>query len=211
MIAAEFNTLASGFIESAISIFAIVNPIGNIPVFMGLTEDYSPPERRRILCTAGITALVLILIMGLLGRFVLQYVFHIGMDEFMFGGGVLLIVVGVSNILKGVTESKTCMNNTDRLSKSIQLAISPIGCPLLVGPGSIVTTMLIIQKQGLFFGILATLAAFLFVLLIIMHADRIGRLIGRIGMLAIGRIMQIFIIAIGTGFIFRSLKHYFSI
>lgn len=207
------------FAEAAISIFAIVNPVGNLPVFAGLTEDIPVQDRRRVLRLAGVVALCILVAMAVAGSVLLDKVFHIRIQDFMFAGGALLLVVGIRNVLGevGRRKNKTDAAPVDRAAE-INLAVSPLATPLLVGPGSIVTIMLIVKDNstpplgwlhGTLFGVGAALVAFVFVIAVLNWAHKLLRLIGPIGTAAVGRIMQIFIVAIGVRFIFRALGEMF--
>ncbi len=195
------------FGEAAISIFAIVNPVGNLPIFLGLTEAATTQERRRVFRLAGLSALIIICVMALAGQFLLSVIFHIRIEEFMFGGGLLLVVSGIRGILISPSRySPAMMSNEDRMFEQLGLAVSPIASPLLAGPGSIVTVMLIVNQHGRLFALAACLAAFAFVVLILNYAHIFIRLIGRLGTIAVGRIMQIFIVAIGVKFCFQAIE-----
>jgi len=92
-----------------------------------------------------------------------------------------------------------------------RLAVTPIASPLLVGPGSIVNVMLIDNQQGRLFALGACVVAFVGVILILNYAHVLYRLMGRIGALAVGRMMQIFIVAIGIKFCFGALAKVFPV
>lgn len=198
------------FAEATLSIFAIVNPVGLLPVFVSLTEELEVSERRRLLRLAGLVALVIMALMGVAGQFLLSTVFHIRLAEFMFAGGLLITVVGVHWIIVGMRrrEKRAADQGLAKLDASgqVALAVSPIAMPLLVGPGSIMTVILTTQQDGMVLGLAATVTAFLGVLLILNFAHTILGFIGRIGSLAISRIMQIFIIAVGVKYMVRALE-----
>ncbi len=199
------------FLEAVISILAIVNPIGNLPVFVGLIEDFEPSERRRMLNLAGITAFIIVVVMAVGGQFLLKYVFHISMTEFTFGGGLILIVVGIRSILvrdKGRKQPAEKLDPQTRKDEEVGIAVSPIASPLLVGPGTIVTVMLISQRD-IWFGLAAALVAFAVVMTVLNLTQFIYRVMGRVGTLAVGRIMQIFIVAIGCHFVLKAIMEFF--
>jgi multiple antibiotic resistance protein len=199
------------FAQAVISIFAIVNPIGSLPLFVSLTEDLSNQERRSLLRLAGVTSLVILCVMAVAGQYLLRDVFHIDLAEFMFGGGLILIVVGIMGIVEKpeARHSRAGLDPRERRMENIRLAVSPIASPLLVGPGSIVTVMLIVSRHGVLYGLAASLAAFVFVILILNYTNLAYRLMGRVGSIAVGRVMDIFIVAIGVNFVFSSIKAVF--
>lgn len=204
----------SGFAEAVVSIFVIINPLGNLPLFAGLAEEVPDSEKRRVFHLAGLVAFCIISAFAVVGKYVMRDVFHITIAEFTFGGGLLLVVIGIFNIM---AQSRPPAHSTDPQDPTavadleITLAVSPIAFPLLVGPGSIVTVMLIVDHHGSLYGIAASATAFIFVMAVLHWSDRLIKLMGRVGAVAIGRVLQIFIVAIGVHFIFTALTHAFPI
>ena len=198
------------FGEAVLSIFAVVNPIGGLPMFIALTEDTTAPERRKVFRLAGVTALVMISLMALFGRFLLQFVFQIDINQFAFAGGLLLVVIGIHGVVFSPNQQKQVVtDDAQRHLAQIRLAVSPIASPLLVGPGSIVNAMLIDNQHGQLFALAACVTAFVGVILILNYAHILYAVMGRVGALALGRMMQIFIVAIGVKFCFSALVKVF--
>ena len=202
------------FMGAVVSIFAIINPVGNLPILAGLTEGAATHERRRVFRLAGGVSLGILCGMTVLGNFLMHIVFHISLDEFSFAGGLLLVAVGVFNMLQGIhrhdRKSFTgAPNSPERLDEEITLAVTPIAFPLLVGPGSIVTVLLIANSNNVLYALAASVGAFVFVMLVLNWSHQLLRWMGRVLVLAIGRVMQIFIIAIGIHFMFNALGRIF--
>ena len=200
------------FFRAVISLFAIVDPIGGLPVFISLTRGLSEAERRRIFRFAVLTAFLLIIAFALVGSFILQYVFHITISEFTFAGGLLLVVVGIREIIMSGSFSDANgkpQANPDKREHFQAVAVSPIACPLLAGPGTIVTVILFEGQHGLFFAIAVCVVVFSLTMLVLAFASRLSKFMGRLGMLAVERIMQIFIIAIGVHFMFMGFRDSF--
>ena len=202
----------SSFLQAVISLFAIVDPIGGLPVFLGLTHGATDSERRRVFTIAVTTAFLVVLGFALTGSFVLQYVFHISIYEFAFAGGLLLVVVGIYDMLhssSSPTKNGKDQAEDERHYRLRALAVSPIACPLLAGPGTIITVMLFERQYNLLFAIGICVVVFSATMLILSFAGAISRLIRPVGMLAVSRIMHIFIIAIGVHFMFMGLEQAF--
>lgn len=198
------------FGEASLSIFAIVNPIIGLPSFISLTEDITPQERRRVFRLAGVVALLMICAMTLFGRFLLSAVFQIEISQFAFAGGLLLITIGLRGVLVGPEQrSGNVPEETDRRMAHVSLAVTPLATPLLVGPGSIVNAMLIDSQHGHLFALGACVAAFSVVILFLNYTHLLYRFMGRVGVLVIGRMMQIFIVAIGVKFCFNAIVELF--
>jgi multiple antibiotic resistance protein len=152
----------------------------------------------------------MICVMALFGRFLLQYVFQIEIPQFAFAGGLLLVVIGIRGVLFAPEQRKyLATDENERHMDQVRLAVTPIASPLLVGPGSIVNVMLIDNQHGRVFALAACIAAFVGVILILNYAHVLYHLMGRIGALAVGRMMQIFIVAIGIKFCFGALAKVF--
>ncbi|MCL2670070.1 MAG: MarC family protein [Syntrophaceae bacterium] len=202
----------SKFLEAVVSIFVIVNPLGNLPLFAGLAEDVPAHERRRVFRLSGLVAFCIISAFAVAGKYILRDVFHITIAEFTFGGGLLLVTIGIYTIMDKSLRPAHDSREQDpaaRADREITLAVSPIAFPLLVGPGSIVTVMLIVDHHGSLYGVAASAVAFIFVMAILHWSDTILNLMGKVGAIAIGRILQIFIVALGVHFIFAALTQSF--
>lgn len=199
------------FSQAVLSLFAIVDPVGGIPVFIALTHGVSETERRRIFRFAALTASALVVAFALVGSAIMQYVFHISVSDFTFAGGLLLVVVGIREmIVTGhAAESEPQPEDENRRRHYHAVAVSPIAIPLLAGPGTIVTVILFQGQYGQLFAISACLVVFGLTMLVLHFASLISRLFGQVGMIAVSRIMQIFIIAIGVRFMFMGLRESF--
>lgn len=196
------------FAQAIVSIFVIVNPVGNLPLLVSLAGDVPDRERRKILHLAGLVAFCIISAFAVVGKYVMRDVFHINIPEFTFGGGLLLVVIGIHNMV--VHSGRPAPAITDRDSTSVEqqeiiVAVSPIAFPLLVGPGSIVTVMLIVDRHGSLYGVAASAVSFIFVMAVLHWSGILLKLMGRVGAVAIGRVFQIFIVAIGVHFIFTAI------
>ncbi len=200
------------FAQAVISIFTIVNPLGNLPLFAYLAEEVPDRERRRFFDRAGLVAFCIISIFAVAGKYIMRDIFHITIPEFTFGGGLLLVVIGIHNIMERQERSlpgDRGISLSTVEEREITLAVSPIAFPLLVGPGSIVTVMLIVDRHGSLYGVAAGAVAFIFVMAVLHWTDVLLRLMGRIGAVAIGKVLQIFIVAMGVRFIFAAVTQTF--
>ena len=201
------------FMVAVLSLLAIVDPLGCLPVFTTMTMDVSDNERRFMYRLAGMVSMVTVMVMAVIGEFILQEVFHVRFGSFMIGGGLLLVVIGVRDIVFGHGGSRLAAKKKmgdfcdHRREQLIARAVSPLACPFLVGPGSIVTSMLIVSedKLGLGMGLLAVATAFVVVLLILNWGHLLSRILGKIGPIVIARIMMIFITALGVEFIYQGI------
>ncbi len=202
------------FAQAVVSIFVIVNPVGNLPLFASVTADMPGVGRRKIFHMAGLVAFCIISAFAVAGKYIMRDIFHIGIHEFTFGGGLLLVVIGIHNIMAQVKRSPQAITAIDQAAieeQEITLAVSPIAFPLLVGPGSIVTVMLVVDRHGSIYGVAASAATFLLVMAVLHWSDLLLKLMGRAGAVAVGKVLQIFIVAIGIHFIFTAVTQAFPV
>lgn len=182
--------------------FAVMNPIANTPVFLGLTADDSPEIRRLVARKAIALSFLIILVFCAAGKLIFE-LFGITLPAFRITGGLLVFLVGY-HMLQG--EQSRVQHPTDedkQQSREAQLevAISPLALPILAGPGTIATAMNFASAGGVReFGI--TIAAF-FLLCLITHVffvsgERFVSFIGVNGIRVVTRIMGLILAVIGT-------------
>jgi len=127
-------------LRGIISLFIIVDPLGNIPIFISLTKEMEEAEKKKVFHTATLTGLVLLLAFALAGQRILVF-FGITLYSFMIAGGVLLLIIAIRILITGGLK--------EYIESPESVGAVPIGCPLLVGPGAITTTILNFRTQAL--------------------------------------------------------------
>lgn len=189
------------------AIFAIVDPIGNIPIFYSITQKYTKEERAKIIKTAIITALIILFVFGLVGNYIFM-LFHITIPAFRIAGGLLLFRVAF-NMLYGVTPgTKTTPSEKEEAGEKDAIGIVPMGIPLLAGPGAISTVMLYNSNGNIenivvvFISVIATL---LITYILLKNIDKIFNKLGRVGTHAISRIMGLILAAIAVQFLINGV------
>jgi len=193
----DFLALAPDLVKMTVALFIVVNPLGNVPIFVGLTKDMDNSQRKKTYQLATITGLILLTVFSLVGQNILV-LFGISLSSFMIAGGILLLVVAVRLlIIGGWSEQQT-------VSESVGAV--PIGCPLLVGPGAITTSILNIQSYGILTTLLSVLLTFIIVWLILRFIDPIYRILGKNGSLVITRVMALLIASIAVQYMLQGIK-----
>ena len=189
------------------AIFAIVDPIGNIPIFYTLTERFTREERIRIAKKAVIAATLTLFVFGIIGNYIFM-LFSITIPSFRIAGGILLFRVAF-NMLYGTTPgTKSTEKEKQETLEKEMLGIIPLGIPLLAGPGAISTVMLynsqgdVVDSIIVYISILATLIITYFLL---RNVDKIFDRLGRAGSLAISRIMGLILAAIAVQFLINGI------
>jgi len=197
MILASLDLYAD-ILRATVALFIIVDPVGLVPVFSGMTKDLPKPEKKRMFRNIVYTGSALLLLFALAGQQLLL-LFGISLQSFMIAGGMLLLLLSVEILLRGERVQKT---------PGEDVGIVPIAFPLLVGPGAITTTMISIQSYGLEVAIPSILIVMFLTWVVLRLTDRINRLLGRTGSAVVARVMAVFIAAIAIQFIIDGIQTY---
>ncbi|HQY34121.1 MarC family protein [Actinotalea sp.] len=127
------------FAEVFITLFVIMDPPGTVPIFLGLTGAMTSRQRNRAARQAILVAFGVIVSFALFGQQLLSYM-HISLPALQASGGLLLLLVAME-LLTGKSEEPQPSGN-----KGVNVAMVPLGTPLLAGPGAIVATMVFVQR-----------------------------------------------------------------
>src|SRR4030066_1986774 len=130
------------YVEAIIILFAIVDPIGNIPIFLNVTDYLGPKESRKAFNTSVIVGAVILLVFAFAGQTVLSRVFNIEVNDIMIAGGVLLFILANDQLFGGRFERITALKSE---TQPYEIGSVPLGCPLLARPGAMITSLTIIQ------------------------------------------------------------------
>ena len=129
------------FTEVFITLFVIMDPPGTVPIFLGLTGSMTARQRVRAARQAILVAFGVIVAFALFGQQLLDYM-HISLPALQASGGLLLLVVAME-LLTGKMEEPAPSGNA-----GVNVALVPLGTPLLAGPGAIVATMVFVSGSG---------------------------------------------------------------
>ena len=193
-----------------VSIFAIVDPVGTLPFFVALTDGL--PEADRVV-VGNRAVLVLAIVLGLfalLGRFLFA-AFGFTLGAFEIAGGILLFLVAFDMLQGEVTRTKfTSQDREAAVARRDEIAIVPLGIPLLAGPGAISTVMIYEASAGpdpwiivATFVAIGVTAAATFVILRLGHP--ILERLGRTGVMAMTRVLGLILAALGVQFVLNGV------
>lgn len=189
---------------TSVALFVIIDPIGGLPVIMGLLQPMSPRERLRALDTSILVSLGILLAFAIAGVWLLG-IFAVGLHELLIGGGLVLVVVGM-DVLFGFLPERRCAAE--------DACIVPIALPLLAGPGAITTTMLAVSKLPSPENYLVVLSSLVLSLglswVILRQGDWLLARLGRRGSLVVAKLMGIVILVIGVSFALRGITGYLT-
>jgi len=147
----DLNEGLKFFFASLISLFAIVNPFGNAPIFLGLTEGKGAQERKRIALRASLTCVITLLAFIFLGKSVL-YLFRVSISSFQIAGGILIFIIGLTMLHAFRLWTKSTPKEEEEALVKEDIAVIPLGIPILSGPGAITTAMILVFQHSGFEG-----------------------------------------------------------
>lgn len=190
------------FASVFVTLFVIIDPPGIIPIFMALTATMTHTQRQRVAAMAVGVAVLIISVFAVFGRLILTYM-HISLPALQFSGGLLLLLIALQ-LLAGKEEE---MGG----SEGVNVALVPLGMPLLGGPGAIVAVMLFAeQTEGrtshVVAMVLALIAMAVLMYVFMRFSGVIARVLGRGGVTLVTRISGVLLAAISTQMIFDSLQ-----
>ncbi|NHV60262.1 MAG: MarC family protein [Candidatus Verstraetearchaeota archaeon] len=180
-------------------IFAILNPISVIPTFLSLTDDLDFVERHRIVRNSSFAVLIIALALALGGSYLLSF-FHVSISSLQVGGGVLLMAIAIE-MLGGLPRTKSLESHTE-------VAIVPIATPLLVGPGTMTTIIVLSGIVPLLLLIISIFIVAFITYLLLRYSDILVRVLGRNGIRAMGRFMTIIIAAFAAQLIYSGVTEW---
>lgn len=197
------------FIYLFVALFSVLNPIGTVPIFVGLTQNDSKQERSRISLWTSINVFLILIISFFIGKYVLIF-FGISIDSLRIAGGLIIVSSGFS-LLSGQFNKKRGINKkieTDAQKRN-DIALTPLAIPMLAGPGSISLLIAFYQEHHatneLIIASLAILAIAIAIFIILRSAHYLAQILGASGIVAISRIVGFIVVAIGIQYIVSAL------
>lgn len=197
------TTLVAGIL----TLFVILDPVGVLPFFLTLTSGFSKEQRRKLAKKAVLIAIGLLLVFAFLGDALLIFL-GVTIYDFEIAGGILLLIFSVRDALSneplGVTESTAGL---DPSKASEMIAVIPIATPLLAGPGSL-TTVMLLANEGTLGPIISTTAILvdgLIAWIALRVSGRVNEKLGPTGLVIIGKVLDILMAAIAISYLSRGI------
>jgi multiple antibiotic resistance protein len=187
----------------------IIDPIGMIPMTLGATARVSPQRRNQIIDQAVIVAAGVILFMGVVGRLILDYL-GITLPAFTIAGGVLLFLIAIDMLFARPTGAKRTDAEEREAAEGENPAVFPLAVPMIAGPGTIATVLLLVNfSHGDRIDLLVVGAAYLVALLVtwlcMRGSSMLLRIIGKTGIHVISRLLGIILAALAVQFVLNGL------
>jgi multiple antibiotic resistance protein len=181
----------NAYVESFLPLFVAINALGILPMYLAVTENLSAGERRRLTLQAVATAAIIAgqLIFSLLG---------ITVNDLRVGGGLILLVLSISNLLFGDYRRRDPTAGEEDVSS---VGVVPLGIPLIMGPAAITSVLVSREAYGYIPTLVSLTVNMALVFLTLAFAPFIGRFMGAAVSRAIGKVASLFLAAISVALV----------
>jgi len=185
--------------RAIIALFIIVDPFGNIPIFVGLTEGIPDAQKKKVYDTAVLVGTALLLVFAFAGQGILS-LFGLSIYSFEIAGGILLLIISIRILISDSMHEK--------VESPESIGAVPIAIPLLVGPGAITTIIVDLHVYDIVIAILAVLIVLSSTWAILRYINNIYKFLGKTGSIVISRVMALLIAAIAVQYILTGITHF---
>src|SRR5919107_2238216 len=196
------DTFQTDIITSVIALFVVIDPIGNIPLFIAFTKKLEKAEHKTVSKTAILTAAALLLLFGMAGTQILQ-LFGITIFSFMIAGGTLLFIIAIELLTYGEWRFAGGVKE--------EVGVVPIAFPLLAGSGSITDVIISYQTAGFLITFLSIIIVMAITYVILRMVNPIYKVLGNRGSMIVSRVCAVIIAAIAVEYIVEGIKNLFVV
>lgn len=197
------------FILCFSSLFTLINPIGIVPIFISMTDEYSKKERDVIAFKSVLFAFCILILFGVLGEFIFSF-YNITIHGFRIAGGILLLKISFDMIESKRSRTRTTPMEEKAAEEKNEIAYTPLAIPLIAGPGSIASIMILSSESSHWNHKITLFIALGTVLLITFLTLKLSKYLtktfGRSGLRIMQRIMGLILMVISIEFILKGIK-----
>ncbi|BEK17653.1 MarC family protein [Campylobacter coli] len=198
---------------AAITLLAILNPFGNLTQFLAMSDGLPLMLRKKLFRTILYTAFTIVLVFLSSGPLFMNYIFRVSLDDLRVSGGLVLIIMAIKNLLfstKIATKDFSSYQDMDD-KEILRQSLIPMAFPMLVGPGTLASVIVIAEDGGLDVALGGVMIAFIFMFILFHFAATIEKIVGKLILHVFSRIAQVFIVAMGFKMIIVGLKDIFNL
>jgi MarC family membrane protein len=190
-------------LSAAILLFLVLDPIGNIPLFLGALKNIDTAKQKKIIIRELLFALGILLIFLVLGRYILA-LFHISEPALSIAGGLILFLIALKMVFPGGVKMLEENGESEPL-------IVPLAVPLIAGPSAMATVMLFVAREPSrwFSWFLALLIAWTITGAILYFSGNLRSVLGRKGIIALERLMGLILTAVAVQMLLTGIKDFF--
>ena len=190
------------------ALFSIMNPLGNVGIFAGLTEDFKPDESRAAAFVCAVSTAITLLLMLWAGNTILGF-FGLTVDTLRAAGGIIVLLIGL-NMLSNNNSHRHTPSETEEEHQNTTVGIVPLAIPIVAGPGTMVTVLVAGQQNPNLLSKTEISVVIVIMSLLIgvffSFANRLSNFMGETGMGVITRVMGMILTAISMGMLADGLK-----
>jgi multiple antibiotic resistance protein len=179
------------FLSAFIPLFVAIDPIGIVPLFMGITQDWSGVGKKKLVTKATLTALIISIIFLVAGQLLFRFL-GITEHDFRIGGGIVLLVLAVTDLVFAHPEK------TRAPSEDESIGVVPIGIPLIMGPAALTTILIVVESHGTIITLAALITNLIIVWLVFRNSHLISKALGKSGSIAVAKVTSLFMVAIAV-------------
>lgn len=193
------------FLLTFTALISVVNPLGTLPIFVGLTKDKAPKEIQRTAIWTSINMFIILIISFFLGKYVLEF-FGISLSSLKIAGGLIIASSGFALLTGNFTKHKGMKKREkdEAFSKS-DVSLTPLAIPMLAGPGTISLLISFQSEHPAFWEKMTIISAIItvsvVVCILLLGSKVIVKSLGATGIQALSRIIGFIVIAIGIEYI----------
>ncbi|GAC1415916.1 MAG: NAAT family transporter [Acidobacteriaceae bacterium] len=190
------------------SIFFLVDPFAALPTFLAVTAGYDRARRRNTARKASLTALILLCSFAFAGEYIFR-LFGITLPAFEIAGAIILLLIGLDMLEAKRSPTQESSGETAAAAEKEDAGIVPLGVPMLAGPGSITSVMVLVgqaQTKWQMAAILISIAiTSVICYLVLGNSHRVGRVLGDTGIRILVRIMGLLLVALAVQYFVNGL------
>lgn len=181
---------------NALMLIAVLNPFGNVPLFIGMTEGMEKEIRKKLFKAITLTGFFITFLFSLVGEFLMINFYKIDMNELRMAGGLILVLMAVKNLIFPPMKKEREEAHISP-EEQIKQAVIPMAFPMMVGPGSLTTALIGRSEYGVVYNSLSILTAFAVIFMIFVIGNYLEKIFGKLVLYILSKVMQIFIMSIG--------------
>lgn len=205
---ANIHALLTEWLTSIVAVFIIVDPFAATPPFLAMTAGYNRSRRTQMALRASLTCLVILSVFATVGKYLFR-IFGITLPAFKFAGGLLLLLVALDMLQARRSRTRETPEEQSDACATEDVGIIPMGIPMLAGPGSISTVMVLVGQAPSWRGAIPVLAGIVITsaiaYVVLASAARVGAVLGEIGIRIVTRLMGLMLTAIAFQFFVSAL------
>lgn len=180
------------FFQSFIPLFVAIDVLSVVPIFLSFTEKLDDGGKKKLITSATLTAFAIAIVFLLAGRLLFRFL-GITENDFRIGGGIILLVLSIMDLL--FSSHQDAARSPMEMDS---LAVVPLGIPLIVGPTSLTTILILVDSYGYVFTFLSLVLNLMIVWLVFRYSKYIAKFMGKGGAKAFAKVSALFMTAIAV-------------